>query len=108
MSRLRVAALSQLFAGTAFALMLAPAAQAEQTVVPLMSQSPQDQSIPRPKWGETQAKVLKQFGEPKSKKGPVGKAPYSYTQWHYDKFTVFFEGDRVIHTVLNHQPQNAK
>lgn len=108
MSRIRVTALSQLFAGAAFALMLAPTAQAEQTVVPLMHQSPQDQSIARPKWGESKAKVRKQFGAPKSIKGPVGKPPYSYTQWHYDKFTVYFEGDQVIHTVLNHKPQNAQ
>jgi hypothetical protein len=45
----------------------------------------------------TQASVEANYGSPKSKKAPVGDPPIS--SWEYETFVVFFEYDRVIHSV---------
>ena len=47
--------------------------------------------------GQTKASVSKQWGEPTGQSGPVGEPPIS--SWEYDSFVVFFEYDRVLHTV---------
>lgn len=49
--------------------------------------------------GELQSSVEKIFGMPKEKKPAVGNPPIS--RWVYDDFTVYFENDRVIHSVKN-------
>ncbi len=45
----------------------------------------------------TKAHVESKFGEPLSKTGPVGD-PAIYS-WRYSQFTVYFENDRVLHSV---------
>ena len=50
-----------------------------------------------PKSGTTQSNVEATFGSPKAKVAPVGDPPI--TRWEYDGFVVYFEYDRVIHTV---------
>lgn len=52
----------------------------------------------RPTRGTTQAQVEASYGAPKSVEDAVGEPPI--TRWHYDKFVVYFEYDRVIHAVL--------
>lgn len=47
--------------------------------------------------GRTMDQVKETRGEPDSIRGPVGEPPI--TRWVYDKFTVYFENDRVIHAV---------
>ncbi len=47
--------------------------------------------------GELKSSVEKLFGTPKEKKAAVGDPPIS--SWVYDDFTVYFEKDRVIHSV---------
>ena len=47
--------------------------------------------------GELQSSVEKLFGQPNEKKDPVGEPPIS--SWVYDDFTVYFEKNRVIHSV---------
>jgi hypothetical protein len=49
--------------------------------------------------GETKAAVEQRLGTPASKKAAVGEPPIS--SWTYSEFTVYFEKDRVIHTVKN-------
>lgn len=73
---------------------------AESVAVPVGAQASDMQSIERPMRGETKDSVEKRFGQPKEWDDPVGKPPI--TKWKYDNFTVYFEYDRVIHTVLNH------
>lgn len=51
----------------------------------------------KPSKAITKDDVLKQFGEPLSKRGPVG-SPAIY-QWEYPEYTVYFENNRVIHSV---------
>ncbi|MGI9272923.1 MAG: hypothetical protein ACR2QT_14190 [Woeseiaceae bacterium] len=50
-----------------------------------------------PASGSTQASVESTYGSPNAKKAAVGDPPIS--SWEYDGFVVFFEYDRVIHTV---------
>ncbi len=57
-----------------------------------------------PSNGQTMAQVESQFGAPLEKLAPVaGNKPQHppITRWHYAGFTVYFEHQRVISTVLN-------
>jgi outer membrane protein assembly factor BamE (lipoprotein component of BamABCDE complex) len=74
-------------------------AYADELVVPVGQQGAEKASIERPKFGMTQAKVEKKFGAPIKRIDPVGKPPIS--SWEYPDYTVYFENDRVIHSVLN-------
>ncbi len=51
-----------------------------------------------PPRGMRQSAVLARYGEPKSRKPAVGKPPIS--SWDYDEFVIYFEYDRVVHTVV--------
>jgi len=51
----------------------------------------------QPSGGITQQAVESQWGAPVSKSSPVGEPPIS--SWEYAPFVVYFEYDRVIHTV---------
>ena len=51
-----------------------------------------------PKAGLSQSDVESRFGQPESTKGPVGDP--SITIWEYPTFSVYFENQTVIHTVL--------
>jgi outer membrane protein assembly factor BamE (lipoprotein component of BamABCDE complex) len=51
----------------------------------------------RPTRGMTQANVESTFGAPQKTDEAVGDPPIS--KWHYEKFVVYFEYDRVIHAV---------
>lgn len=50
-----------------------------------------------PKRGSTMADVEARIGPPQSTSGPVGDPPI--TVWHYPKFNVYFEYDKVLHSV---------
>ncbi|MCQ3830670.1 hypothetical protein HXX02_14615 [Microbulbifer elongatus] len=51
--------------------------------------------------GKKQEKVTEEFGEPMSIQGPVGEP--AITRWEYADFFVYFEYDRVLHTVAKHR-----
>jgi hypothetical protein len=53
---------------------------------------------PQPARGALMRTVEKQFGAPAAKHPTVGKPPI--TRWDYANFSVFFEGDRVIDSVV--------
>jgi hypothetical protein len=53
----------------------------------------------RPKAGLSMDKVKAQFGEPVKMYPAVGEPPI--TRWVYDEFTVYFEHQYVIHSVVN-------
>ena len=78
-------------------LMLSSPLLAEQLEVPIGQQG--DQSQYRPASGMSTAVVEEKFGAPENIKGPVGEPPI--TIWKYKGFTVYFEYDLVIHTVLH-------
>jgi hypothetical protein len=54
-------------------------------------------NTPQPAPGAQMKTVEKQFGAPANRHPTVGKPPI--TRWDYPGFSVFFEGDRVIHSV---------
>ena len=52
-----------------------------------------------PSRGMTMDRVASGWGEPRRRIAAVGEPPI--TRWQYEGFTVYFEHDRVIHTVVN-------
>lgn len=56
-----------------------------------------------PERGSTREAVRERLGEPVRKVAPVGDPPIS--RWVYDRFTVYFEYDRVLHSV-KHDERN--
>lgn len=57
-----------------------------------------ESTIDRPRRGSTMSDVEKHFGAPSEKHPTVGQPPI--TRWDYAGFSVFFEHDRVIHSVV--------
>lgn len=51
----------------------------------------------KPGRGMSQAGVEQKFGAPQARRAAVGEPPIS--RWEYSDFVVFFEYDRVIHSV---------
>lgn len=71
---------------------------AEDIAVPIGQQQDNGVQVPGKSW--TQEKVEKNFGAPQSRRGPVGE-PAIYV-WNYGAFSVYFENDRVIHSVVHY------
>ena len=57
------------------------------------------QGIPRPVRGMAMKDVENQFGSPVGKNTRVGTPPI--TRWEYDKFSVYFEHNHVLHSVVH-------
>lgn len=57
------------------------------------------EGVPRPTNGLTMEQVKKKFGEPLKELPAVGKPPI--TRWDYDRYSVYFEYDRVITSVVH-------
>lgn len=76
------------------------AAWAETVSIPLGQQG-NAWNVETPRTGVTKQQVQDRFGEPQRASGPVGDPPI-YT-WDYGQFSVYFESDRVIHSVVKHQ-----
>lgn len=55
--------------------------------------------VMRPSRGMTMSTVRAQFGNPMDARPAVGRPPI--TRWVYDDFTVYFEHQYVIHSVIN-------
>jgi hypothetical protein len=81
---------------------LASAALAETLVVDEAVQV-RDSQLDRPKRGLTMEQVEKQFGAPATRHPTVGgssQAQPPITRWDYNGFSVVFERDRVIDSVV--------
>jgi hypothetical protein len=76
-------------------------ASAEELKMPVESALPQQDtiSLQMPIKGMSKEAVRYQYGEPNQIEAPVGKPPI--TRWIYGRYTVYFEGDYVIHSVIN-------
>jgi hypothetical protein len=62
-----------------------------------------DSRIDRPRRGITMSEVEKHFGAPVTRHPTVGGGSPHHppiTRWDYSGFSVFFEGDRVIDSVV--------
>ncbi|WP_068826295.1 phosphodiesterase [Pseudomonas sp. BMS12] len=83
--------------------MLLPLPALAQTIeIPLGQQG--DAVAGLPKLGESKRAVLERFGLADEEHPPVGQPPI--TRWDYRSFSVYFEYDHVIDSVLHHQPRN--
>ena len=73
------------------------AASADDVKIPVGEQTG-SQHIATPTTGLTKAQVKSQYGEPQKENPAKGKPPIS--SWDYGEFTVYFENDHVIHSVI--------
>ena len=73
---------------------------AEEIAVPAGQQG--DSSVDRPRTGLSMDQVTAKFGAPVQQLPAVGNPPI--TRWVYAGYTVYFENDKVIHSVLHPNP----
>ena len=73
----------------------------QNIAVPLGNQGNTSVQTPNRAW--TQARVQENFGTPITRRGPVGDP--SITIWEYATFSVYFEHDRVLHSVKHYTAQ---
>lgn len=59
----------------------------------------QSAGVECPAKGQSMADVEARFGAPNSKEPAIGQPPI--TRWIYADFTVYFEGDTVLHAVVH-------
>ena len=57
-----------------------------------------DAKLDVPRRGTTMDAVRAKFGAPSQEEAAVGKPPI--TRWDYPNYSVFFEYDKVLHTVV--------
>ena len=78
---------------------------AEEVRIPLGQQNATPEwRTTQPARGATKAQIEALYGQPDSRNGPTGDPPIYY--WEYPDFTVYFEGDYVIHAVSKHVKSN--
>ena len=84
-------------------ILLSVSAYSEVLLLDAIAEEPAnaDSGVLRPKRGMKMTQVREQFGEPLSEHPWVGDPPI--TRWDYDKFTVYFEFDVVLDSVIHRQ-----
>ncbi|WP_236250363.1 hypothetical protein [Microbulbifer sp. ALW1] len=95
----RLLAKSSLAALLSAAFFISSTIQAETVEVPVGSQGTAAEASHLR--GKKQEQVTSELGEPLNIQGPVGEP--AITRWEYANFYVYFEFDRVLHTVKKHQ-----
>ncbi len=83
-------------------LLFSSVAIADTLHIPVGEQGASSLSVPHR--GESKGRVLERFGLADKEYPSVGQPPI--TRWDYRLFTVYFENDRVINSVIHHQPRN--
>ena len=79
-----------------------PAASADTLSIRLPDDPPNSpEGVPRPVRGMTMATVVERFGEPGKRLPAVGEPPI--TRWVYDRFTVYFEGELTLRSVVHRE-----
>jgi hypothetical protein len=81
----------------------APCSHADVLLLDAIQEAPANNpdGLQRPTNGQSMDKVRSRFGDPVETKGAIGEPPI--TRWIYDNFTVYFEHDLVINTVVHRQ-----
>ena len=82
-----------------FAVLLLVAAAAASADVLLIDEVRQVDKMSLPDNGLSKSDVEAKYGAPQQKRGAVGDPPIS--RWDYDSFSVYFEYDIVLSTVLH-------
>jgi hypothetical protein len=96
-------AIARSLAAIAFGL-VAIAAQTDELKIPVGSQAGAD-SGPLPPHGMLMPRVRAGWGDPSLVHDPVGQPPI--TRWDYADFSVYFENDHVVHSVVRHRRADA-
>ncbi|WP_428604631.1 hypothetical protein [Sedimenticola sp.] len=80
---------------------IAPLASADVLLIDAISEAPANSGdgLLRPRPGQTMDAVRAQFGSPSEELPWVGEPPI--TRWVYPGFTVYFENEFVINTVVH-------
>lgn len=78
-------------------LLFTSSVQADRLLVETVRDS-RGGSVDAPRNGQSMEQVVSGHGEPMERLQPVGEPPIS--RWVYEDYTVYFERDRVLHTVL--------
>ena len=83
-------------------ILVPTAALADSLVIPDIANQPGTvpDNTPRPARAMSMEQVREQFGSPREVLGPVGNPPI--TRWVYDNYTVYFERDIVLDSVIHH------
>jgi hypothetical protein len=84
---------------TVLAFILAFTFQAAYADVLLIEEVRQADRMNLPQNGQSKADIEATFGAPVEKQPAVGDPPIS--SWKYDKYSVYFEDDLVLNTVLH-------
>lgn len=82
-------------AAVALAVMAAAPVAADTLLITAVKQ---EASVRRPWSDMTMAQVEQKFGQPQKKLPAVGNPPI--TRWIYKNYVVYFERNRVIHSVV--------
>lgn len=82
-----------------FALLLLLAAMAASADVLILDEVRQVEKMTLPDNGQNKSDVESKYGEPQARHGAVGDPPIS--RWDYDNYSVYFEYDLVLFTVLH-------
>ena len=73
---------------------------AQQLIIPIGSQAKLE--VLTPTMGMKMHSVLDEYGEPLQRWNPVGEPPI--TRWQYEHFSVYFESEFVMHSVVHFVP----
>jgi hypothetical protein len=84
---------------TVLAFMLVLAFQVATADVLIIDEVRQAERMELPKNGQSKAEIEAKFGTPIEKHSAVGDPPIS--SWKYDKYSVYFEYDLVLFSVLH-------
>jgi hypothetical protein len=76
-------------------------ALADVLLVDSIQSAPQMQT---PRNGLTMSQIRQQFGNPTTELPAVGEPPIS--RWEYTGYSVFFENDLALHSVVHHPVNN--
>ena len=89
-------------AAASLALLLSHPAGADVLLIDAISQDPVNsaEGLPRPSRGMTMNQVKQRYGHPASEYPQVGEPPI--TRWDYDQYSVFFEYQHVLTSVVHH------
>lgn len=79
-------------------LSVASPVQADRLLVEDLREVGSASSDTTPRLGQTMEQVEQRYGTPRERVEAVGSPPIG--RWVYDGYTVYFESDRVLHTVL--------
>ena len=89
-------------AAAVLASFLAAPASAEVLLIDAIRDEPVNspEGLPRPSRGMTMDQVRQEFGAPATEYPWVGEPPI--TRWDYDDYSVFFEHQYVLTSVIHH------